>query len=125
MSKRNRKDIKMPGEVNRTPQPITLGGEEGKKDFRQMCKYGEFFDLSLFHSNKLGVKLKFLGKDCYQKNPMHHQKFKHPKDDEPEPKNEASNEKIEEITKEIADAPVAKKVKLDEAQESEEELKGK
>ena len=56
---------------------------------------------------------------------MHHQKFKHPKDDEPEPKNEASNEKTEEVTKEIVDAPVAKKVKLDEAQESEEELKGK
>ena len=47
MSKRYRKDIKMPGEVNRTPQPITLGGEEGKKDFRQMCKYGEI-SISLY-----------------------------------------------------------------------------
>ena len=48
MSRRNRKDIKMPGEVNRTPQPITLGGEEGKKDFRQMCKYGEFLTFLKF-----------------------------------------------------------------------------
>ena len=42
MSKRIRKDIKMPGEVNKTPRAFTLGGEESKKDFRQMCKYGEF-----------------------------------------------------------------------------------
>ena len=56
---------------------------------------------------------------------MHHQKFKHPKADEPKPKNEASNEKTEEIMKEIVDAPVAKKAKLDEAQESEKGLKGK
>ena len=54
---------KMPTENKGTPQPLTLGSENNgvKKDFRQCCKYG---------------------KDCYQKNPMHHQKFRHPKDDE-------------------------------------------
>ena len=53
----------MPTENKGTPQPLTLGSENNgvKKDFRQCCKYG---------------------KDCYQKNPMHHQKFRHPKDDE-------------------------------------------
>ena len=39
-----------------TPEGFNLG-DEGKKDFRQMCKYGA---------------------SCYQKNPMHHQKFRHP-----------------------------------------------
>ena len=54
---------KMPTENKGTPQPLILGSENNgvKKDFRQCCKYG---------------------KDCYQKNPMHHQKFRHPKDDE-------------------------------------------
>ena len=43
-----------------TPEGIILGGEEKAKDVRQMCKYGE---------------------NCYQKNPMHHQKFRHPSKD--------------------------------------------
>ena len=54
----------MPTDNKGTPQAITLGSENGvKKDFRQLCKQG---------------------KDCYQKNPMHHQKFRHPKDEEKE-----------------------------------------
>ena len=40
-----------------TPEGIILGSEDKAKDVRQMCKYGE---------------------NCYQKNPMHHQKFRHP-----------------------------------------------
>ena len=40
-----------------TPEGIILGSEDKVKDVRQMCKYGE---------------------NCYQKNPMHHQKFRHP-----------------------------------------------
>ena len=58
----------MPTENKGTPQAITLGNENNgaKKDFRQLCKYG---------------------KDCYQKNPMHHQKFRHPKKDEVEKEN--------------------------------------
>ena len=43
-----------------TPEGIILGGEEKAKDVRQMCKYGG---------------------NCYQKNPMHHQKFRHPSKD--------------------------------------------
>ena len=43
-----------------TPEGIILGGEGKAKDVRQMCKYGE---------------------NCYQKNPMHHQKFRHPSKD--------------------------------------------
>ena len=54
----------MPLESKTTPKGLDLAedGAEGhtapKADHRQMCKYG---------------------KDCYQKNPMHHQKFRHPK----------------------------------------------
>ena len=52
----------MPSETKGTPQPISLGDDKDKpKDFRQQCKYG---------------------KECYQKNPMHHQKFRHPKDED-------------------------------------------
>ena len=40
-----------------TPEGINFGDEGPGKDIRQMCKYGE---------------------NCYQKNPMHHQKFRHP-----------------------------------------------
>ena len=65
-----------------TPQPLTLGSE-GSKDFRQMCKYG---------------------KGCYQKNPMHHQKFKHPKDEESPAKGKIDTEIKE---------PTPKKAKLD------------
>ena len=43
-----------------TPEGIILGSEDKAKDVRQMCKYGE---------------------NCYQKNPMHHQKFRHPSKD--------------------------------------------
>lgn len=45
----------------KTPTGLAIGQSEGDKagpDYRQMCKYGL---------------------NCYQKNPMHHQKFKHPK----------------------------------------------
>ena len=52
----------MPVEMNKTPECLSLGDKDpGKVDYRQMCKYG---------------------KDCYQKNPMHHQKFRHPDSDE-------------------------------------------
>ena len=53
----------MPVETSKgTPQPINLGTDEdagATKDYRQMCKYST---------------------NCYQKNPMHHQKFRHPKE---------------------------------------------
>ena len=52
----------MPVETPKTPESLTLGERDPSKvDYRQMCKYG---------------------KDCYQKNPMHHQKFRHPESDE-------------------------------------------
>ena len=56
---------------------------------------------------------------------MHHQKFKHPKEDEPEPQIEVSNEKSQEIAEKILAEPVAKKAKLDETQESEKQVKSK
>ena len=105
---------KMPGVTNGTPQPLTLGSDEGaKKDFRQMCKYGE---------------------DCYQKNPMHHQKFRHPKPGDKEKCKEQENEtglKNEEETKEEVASeenettePASKKIKLDEEVEEKEETDG-
>lgn len=51
----------MPVETKTTPESLNL--DPNKVDYRQMCKYG---------------------KECYQKNPMHHQKFRHPKTDEVE-----------------------------------------
>ena len=48
--------FEMTSKTEMTPEGFNLG-DEGKKDFRQMCKYGA---------------------SCYQKNPMHHQKFRHP-----------------------------------------------
>lgn len=78
------KKRKMPGVE--TPQAIKLGSEVGK-DYRQACKYGE---------------------DCYQKNPMHHQKFRHPKAGEKEDPSETREEQIE---------PSPKKLKTVEATE--------
>jgi len=80
----------MPTENKGTPQPLTLGSENNgvKKDFRQCCKYG---------------------KDCYQKNPMHHQKFRHPKDDEDVAQPENKEEELEAKQEE----PAPKKLKLD------------
>lgn len=78
----------MPVEAKGTPQPLNLGEDVAKKDFRQMCKYG---------------------KDCYQKNPMHHQKFRHPKDGESEPQKDND---IHEAT-DVAKEPSPKKQKLD------------
>jgi hypothetical protein len=49
----------MPVESSKTPESLSM--DPDKVDYRQMCKYG---------------------KDCYQKNPMHHQKFRHPDSDE-------------------------------------------
>ena len=43
-----------------TPEGINIGDDSKGKDLRQMCKYGD---------------------KCYQKNPMHHQKFRHPQKD--------------------------------------------
>jgi hypothetical protein len=45
----------MPVETKTTPESLSM--DPNKKDYRQMCKYG---------------------RECYQKNPMHHQKFRHP-----------------------------------------------
>ena len=91
--------INMPSETKGTPQPITLGSEDNeknKKDFRQSCKYG---------------------KDCYQKNPMHHQKFRHPKYDDcdkdvkkPMEDHDDESQKNEE--------PAPKKIKLDEEEQN-------
>merc|ERR1711874_648081 len=82
-----------------TPQAITLGTENGaKKDFRQLCRYG---------------------KDCYQKNPMHHQKFRHPKDEEKEIQKTQDKEEVDKTQEE----PVAKKLKLDKESNTEEPTK--
>ena len=99
----------MPGETNTTPNPLTLGSDDGtRKDYRQMCKYGE---------------------DCYQKNPMHKQKFRHPtnkvekeetkKEDvekeEEEAKHEEESKESEELIEDETskEEPAAKKIKLD------------
>jgi len=79
------KKSKMPGV--QTPQAIKLGSEDGK-DYRQSCKYGE---------------------DCYQKNPMHHQKFRHPKAEDGDEKN------VETLPKEEIEQPSPKKPKIEEA----------
>ena len=47
----------MAAKAQSTPEGITIGNETNGTDLRQMCKYGS---------------------NCYQKNPMHHQKFRHP-----------------------------------------------
>jgi len=87
----------MPTDSKGTPQAITLGSENGvKKDFRQLCKYG---------------------KDCYQKNPMHHQKFRHPKDEEKE--NKKSDEKEETIETPLEEPP-AKKLRVESDSDNEE-----
>jgi len=90
----------MPTDNKGTPQAITLGSENGvKKDFRQLCKYG---------------------KDCYQKNPMHHQKFRHPKDEEKENK---KVEDKEEVVEKAQEEPPAKKLKVDDESDTEEPTK--
>ena len=56
-----------------TPEGLSFGREGIVKDARQMCKYGE---------------------NCYQRNPMHHQKFRHPSKSNCNPcpdKNESKN----------------------------------
>lgn len=58
----------MPVETKTTPE--SLSHDPSKPDYRQMCKYG---------------------KDCFQKNPMHHQKFRHP-----QPEAEARKRALEE-----------------------------
>jgi len=80
------KKSKMPGV--QTPQAIKLGSEDGK-DYRQACKYGE---------------------DCYQKNPMHHQKFRHPKPEGSEEKNVEE----EPQSKEEIKTPSPKKPRIEE-----------
>ena len=50
-----------------TPEGLSFGREGTVKDARQMCKYGE---------------------NCYQRNPMHHQKFRHPSKNSCPDKNE-------------------------------------
>lgn len=89
----------MPVEAKTTPI-LDLGDEEAlpgqKRDYRLMCKYG---------------------KDCYQKNPMHHQKFRHPKEGEDEMDTKEKPEKEEEEVGEeavIEQVPVVKKVKTDD-----------
>ena len=54
----------MAEKVKTTPEGINFGKEGAVKDVRQMCKYGE---------------------NCYQKNPMHHQKFRHPNKNQTKP----------------------------------------
>ena len=65
-------------------------GSQGKPDYRQMCKYGT---------------------DCYQKNPMHHQKFKHPstelkKSDTETPDEENDDTKPDDLKQEEGKAEV-------------------
>jgi hypothetical protein len=114
----NRKRAKMPAEARGTPQSLLLGTEEDggvkKKDYRQICKYG---------------------KECYQKNPMHHQKFRHPKDgddkiedqaEQQQPANDdvdPEEEEDEEEVKEVA-TPPAKKAKLDNDDDDDEVVDG-
>ena len=80
------KKRKMPGVE--TPQAIKLGSEDGK-DYRQACKYGE---------------------DCYQKNPMHHQKFRHPKAGEKEDPSETREEQSEPSPKKLKTVEAAEQV---------------
>ena len=71
------------------------GGEEDQvdqvQDHRQMCKYST---------------------DCYQKNPMHQEKFKHPPKEEESQKRPKESEETEETEEE--EQPKAKKVKSEE-----------
>ena len=63
----------MAGNANSTPEGLIIGEERTGNDLRQMCKYGI---------------------NCYQKNPMHHQKFRHPLPESPTKIVEESREKI-------------------------------
>ena len=56
----------MAGKTETTPKGLDIGENSAAKDFRQICKYGA---------------------NCYQKNPMHHQKFRHPTKETPTPTN--------------------------------------
>ena len=47
----------MAANAQSTPEGLIIGEESKGNDLRQLCKYGT---------------------NCYQKNPMHHQKFRHP-----------------------------------------------
>ncbi len=81
----------MPGETKGTPQPISLGDEGGqRKDFRQDCKYG---------------------KDCYQKNPMHHQKFKHPSKGGATPAAPEPEQEEKKVVETLVEEPPAKRMK--------------
>lgn len=100
----------MPSPMKTTPQGLTLGGDGGassdgtdqrcytdgsqtKPDYRQMCKYGV---------------------NCYQKNPMHHQKFKHPS-------KEAEKPETEEVEQEAKDEPKPEDLKEEEPKTEEED----
>ena len=96
-----------------TPEGIIFGNKNVTKDVRQMCKYGE---------------------SCYQKNPMHHQKFRHPSKDKVKSCDPKSDSKIPDDHKENVssdsnidmkinenktdiDPPASKKLKTSELQE--------
>lgn len=97
-----------------TPKGLTVGedvgassdganGSQGKPDYRQMCKYGT---------------------DCYQKNPMHHQKFKHPstelkKSDTETPDEENDDTKPDDLKQEEGKAEEVPKVPKEESKETE------
>lgn len=69
-----------------TDQRCYADGSQTKPDYRQMCKYGV---------------------NCYQKNPMHHQKFKHPS-------KEAEKPETEEVEQEAKDEPKPEDLKDEE-----------
>ena len=75
-----------------TPEGIIFGNQNATKDVRQMCKYGE---------------------SCYQKNPMHHQKFRHPSKDKVKSCDPKSDSKIPDEHKEnvSSDSNIDMKIK--------------
>jgi len=81
----------------KTPTGLSVGDGATAKDHRQMCKYGE---------------------NCYQKNPMHHQKFRHPAKNVPKKQSEEEVKKDKVETVEDKDSKAK-----DEAGDKENEAK--
>jgi len=84
----------------------SVGGGEKKTDYRQMCKYGI---------------------NCYQKNPMHHQKFRHPEKeqqqaDSGDKKTEESEPKEKEREKNTPSKHIDEGVTKEDATEKQDSL---
>ena len=114
----------MAANAQSTPEGLSIGEETKGNDIRQLCKYGM---------------------NCYQKNPMHHQKFRHPSPEsstktiagstllinagQKENTNADSNKMLNSNTKDVAKktmlSPPPKKQKFSEEIKSETQVKAR